>query len=129
VASSRSLRPKCRAQRAASGVKPSKPSRAKALKEASSVAGSMRAKVGVGREVVGETGLGGIEFDPGRCGQRDAVDFFAGALGDGIEGADFLEFVAEEVEAVRLRGGDGINVNDAATDGIVAGDPQTASES
>ena len=78
-------------------------------------------EVGVGRQVVGEAGLGGIEPEAGRGGERDAGDLFAGALGDGIEGADFLKIVAEEIEPVGLRGGDRVDVDDAAADGVVSG--------
>ena len=46
---------------------------------------------------------------------------FAGALGDGVEGADVFDFVAEEIEAVGLGGGDRVNVDDAAADRVVSG--------
>jgi hypothetical protein len=42
-------------------------------------------------------------------------------LRDRIEGADVLDLVAEEVEPVRLAGGDRIDVDDAAAHGVVAG--------
>ena len=78
-------------------------------------------EVGVGREVVGEAGLGGVEFDTGRGGEGDLRNGFAGALGDGIEGADFFELVAEEIEAIGLGRGHGVDVDDAAADRVVAG--------
>jgi len=53
--------------------------------------------------------------------EDDALDGFAGTLGDGIERADFLERVAEEIQPVRLVGGDGIEVHNTAAHGVLAG--------
>ena len=43
------------------------------------------------------------------------------ALGDGIEDADFLQRVPEEIQAVGLVRGDRINVHNAAAHGVLAG--------
>jgi hypothetical protein len=56
-----------------------------------------------------------------RRGDRDHLDLVAGALGDGIETADFLDHVAKEIETVGLGGGDGVHIDDAAPDGVVSG--------
>ena len=60
-------------------------------------------------------------MEAGRVGEGDGLDGGAGALGDGVESTDFLELVAEEIEAVGFVGGDGINVDDATAHGVVAG--------
>ena len=78
-------------------------------------------ELGEGREVVGDAGFGGVEFEAGRGGEGYGVDLFAGALGDGVKGADVFDFVAEEIEAVRGGGGDRVNVDDAAADRVVSG--------
>ena len=46
---------------------------------------------------------------------------FARTLGDGIEGADVLDFIAEKIETVRLIGRDRVDVDNASADGVVAG--------
>ncbi len=40
-------------------------------------------------------------------------------MGDGIEGADFLDFIAKKIEAIRLICGDRINVDNPAADRVV----------
>ncbi len=60
-------------------------------------------------------------MEAGGGGDGDLFEGGVGALGDGVVGADFLNFIAEEVEAAGLGGGDGIHVDDAAAGGVVAG--------
>lgn len=78
-------------------------------------------EAGGGGEVGGEAGEGRREGEAGRGGEGEPVDGCARALGDGIEFADVLELVAEEIESVGLRGVDGVEVDDAAADGVGAG--------
>ncbi len=78
-------------------------------------------EMGVGRQVVGDAGGGRAELEARGGGEGDGVDLFAGALGDGVEGADVLDVVAEEIEAVGRAGGDGVDVDDAAADRVVSG--------
>ena len=78
-------------------------------------------EVGGGREVVGEAGLGRSELDARGGGEGDLRDGLAGTLRDGVEGPDLFKFVAEEIETVGLRRGDGVDVDDAAANRVVAG--------
>ena len=73
------------------------------------------------RQVVGYAGLRRLEGDARGGRDADRVDRARRALRDRIEGADLLDLVPEEVEAVRLRGRDGIHVDDAAADRVVPG--------
>lgn len=63
-------------------------------------------------EVFEEGGVG-FEFGgvgTGGGGNGDGVCLSGGALGGGVEGADALEFIAEEVEAIGLEGVEGVEV-------------------
>ena len=78
-------------------------------------------QVGLRREVIGDAGGRIGQLEAGRGGEGDGVDGFAGALRHGIEAADLLNLVAEEVEPVGLVGCDRVDVDDATADGVVAG--------
>ena len=120
LASSISESPKAAAHLARSGARPSAPSAANALNSSSRAAGSTKASVRRGVQVVREPRLRGFEAHPGRGGHRDALDPGRGALGHRVERADVLDLVAEEVEAVGLGRRDRVDVDDAAADGVVA---------
>jgi len=77
-------------------------------------------QVRAGREIVGEPGLRRIEPDAGRRREGDGLHRGARALRDGIKFADRLDLVAEEIQAVGLVGRDGVDVDDAAADRVVA---------
>ncbi len=60
----------------------------------------------------------------GSFGEREKqglVDWSGGALGSGIEFADGIGFVAEEFDAQRAIGFGGVDIEDAAAYGILAG--------
>ena len=71
-------------------------------------------ELGRGAEIVGEPGLRGVEPDARRGGDGDRFDGGAGTLRHRIELPDRLDFVAEEIQAVRLARGHRIHVDDAA---------------
>ena len=78
-------------------------------------------RVGGRRQVIQQRGPRARGVELGRRGEGDDFERHARALRDGIERADLLEGVAEEIEPAGLVRRDGVDIHDAAAHRVLTG--------